>query len=351
VADESSLAEWGEPAARGNADAPSGSGPARAPRGAPGVRTVVLAAALVVVAAAAVAFALGAFRSGSPAVAPASTPPARATPAVRITPATVTAARGRTTPAGTPTHATAPRPGAPNPTVLAAAFQTRIVALCTTTTRSEEALGTPTQSDLAVRSARAVTTLEATVNQYAAVVPSAGEARTYRTYLAGLRSSLSQLRLIAAAAKAGDINRVKVLAAETTPAEAAGGVAASSGGFDCSAGSVQPAAADTLDAAAEELAHSAQVAIESYGTDNNGNYAGATPAILNSYESTIQISPGGSNAWLSSVRGTAVGYTVTATATNGDRFSIIRTTRGSIERSCTTAAGKTPTGCSATHTW
>src|ERR1019366_2118973 len=43
------------------------------------------------------------------------------------------------------------------------------------------------------------------------------------------------------------------------------------------------------DAAAKELAHSAQVAAETIATDNNGSYALLTPALLNTYEPTIQV--------------------------------------------------------------
>src|SRR3981081_72898 len=55
-----------------------------------------------------------------------------------------------------------------------------------------------------------------------------------------------------------------------------------------------------VDSAAKELAHSAQVAAESYATDNSGVYTGLSAAILNSYEAAIQTSnsPSG-NAWIS----------------------------------------------------
>src|SRR6202451_2445291 len=43
------------------------------------------------------------------------------------------------------------------------------------------------------------------------------------------------------------------------------------------------------DAAAKELAHSMQVAAESYSTDHNGSWAGMTPTLLNQYEATIQL--------------------------------------------------------------
>jgi len=106
-----------------------------------------------------------------------------------------------------------------------------------------------------------------------------------------------------------------------------------------------------IDAAAKEMAHTAQVAAETYGTDNNGNYGGMSPTSLAGYESTIQTSSGSGNAYLTVATGTANGYTVTATSTNLDTFSIVRNANGSITRSCATHAGNTVTGCPAANTW
>jgi len=101
------------------------------------------------------------------------------------------------------------------------------------------------------------------------------------------------------------------------------------------------------DAAAKELAHSAQVAAETIATDNGGSYASVTPTALNSYESTIQVGSGGNNAYIQNVNtalgalGTATGYTVTATSTTGDTYSIIRAANGTVARSCHNATGET----------
>ena len=68
------------------------------------------------------------------------------------------------------------------------------------------------------------------------------------------------------------------------------------------------------DAAAKELAHSAQVAAETIATDNGGSYALVTPALLNTYESTIQLNSGHNNAFIGNLGGvtnaTATTYTV-----------------------------------------
>jgi len=96
------------------------------------------------------------------------------------------------------------------------------------------------------------------------------------------------------------------------------------------------------DASAKELAHTGQVTIENYGIDHAGNYSGVTLTIMNQYEQTIQTAAGNGNAYLSAVSGTATGYTVTATATSGDSFSITRGATGSLSRSCTGPGGVTP---------
>src|SRR5579862_1921774 len=92
------------------------------------------------------------------------------------------------------------------------------------------------------------------------------------------------------------------------------------------------------DAAAKELAHSMQVATETYATDNSGSYAGLSLQILNQYEATIQTSSGNGNAYASAATGTGTGYTITATSTDGNTFSIIRT-GGATTRSCTPSTG------------
>jgi type IV pilus assembly protein PilA len=107
-----------------------------------------------------------------------------------------------------------------------------------------------------------------------------------------------------------------------------------------------------VDASAKELAHTAQVAAETYATDHNGSYAGLSATAMNGIEATIQVGAGNGNAYLVTGTGNAAdtsgnGYTVTATSANGDTFSISRSDAGAVTRACTTATGNTPTGCSA----
>ncbi len=81
---------------------------------------------------------------------------------------------------------------------------------------------------------------------------------------------------------------------------------------------------------AKENAHTAQVAIETYATDNNGSYAGATPAILAGIEPTI-------TGWQSRLAVTAAAgtYTVTVTVKSGTpTFSIARAASGAVTYPC-----------------
>ena len=94
------------------------------------------------------------------------------------------------------------------------------------------------------------------------------------------------------------------------------------------------------DAAAKELAHSEQIATETYATDNSGSYVGLTLAILNQYEPTIQIAQGNGNAYaLAPTNLSTTGYTVTAASASGaDTFSINRV-GGATTRTCTGTGG------------
>jgi type IV pilus assembly protein PilA len=91
------------------------------------------------------------------------------------------------------------------------------------------------------------------------------------------------------------------------------------------------------DASAKELVHDAQIAAETYATDHNGSYVGLTASLLATYDATIQIGSGNSNAYIAAngvSTATATGYKVTATSTDGDTFTITRS-NGPVTRSCT----------------
>ena len=80
-----------------------------------------------------------------------------------------------------------------------------------------------------------------------------------------------------------------------------------------------------------------------------------TPTLLNTYESTIQVgSATAGNAYIQNVNtvlgavGSTTGYTVTATSTTGDTYSIVRA-NGSVTRSCVDNPS-TNTAC-VNHSW
>jgi type IV pilus assembly protein PilA len=106
------------------------------------------------------------------------------------------------------------------------------------------------------------------------------------------------------------------------------------------------------DASAKEVAHSAQIAAETYATDHSGTYESLSPTKLHEYEGSIQTATGKSNAWLSVAEGKELnsGFVVTATSTNGDKFTITRTSTGVITRTCELKAGNNLGGCPA-GTW
>jgi type IV pilus assembly protein PilA len=94
------------------------------------------------------------------------------------------------------------------------------------------------------------------------------------------------------------------------------------------------------DSSAKELARTAQTTMETYATDHNGNYEGATAAVLNSYEKTIKLcgtkkASEVNEACLKETSGvTASGYTVTAESTTpGHEFSITHSESGNT-RTC-----------------
>jgi type IV pilus assembly protein PilA len=108
-----------------------------------------------------------------------------------------------------------------------------------------------------------------------------------------------------------------------------------------------------VDASAKELARTAQTTAETYATDHNGSYVSMTAGELNTIEPSIQIGAGNNNAYLDAITGvsgvSATGYTVTATSTNGDTFSI-KNAGGVVSRTCTTSAPNKG-GCPSSGTW
>ena len=99
------------------------------------------------------------------------------------------------------------------------------------------------------------------------------------------------------------------------------------------------------DANAKETAHSAQVAIETYATEHNGSYVGATPVNLKAIEPTLPPEPAAGKLGLEVKNATATGYEVIVTApTTGDTFTI-KNEGGTLTFPCTVPGkGGCPSG-------
>ena len=97
------------------------------------------------------------------------------------------------------------------------------------------------------------------------------------------------------------------------------------------------------DVQAKELVRNAETATESYASDHGGAYTNLSPAGVAAEEPTIATVASTRHAYLSAATGSENGYTLTATATNGDQLSIQRSAEGAITRSCHSPTLKT--GC------
>jgi type IV pilus assembly protein PilA len=98
------------------------------------------------------------------------------------------------------------------------------------------------------------------------------------------------------------------------------------------------------DAAAKTLAHTSEVAMETYATDHTGSYAGVSaPADVKAVEQSINITPGNTDAYLSSATGSATGYTVVAISEpTGDQFTVTNSS-GTVTRTCSGSGCSAPT--------
>jgi type IV pilus assembly protein PilA len=91
------------------------------------------------------------------------------------------------------------------------------------------------------------------------------------------------------------------------------------------------------DVQAKELVRNAESAAETFAEDHGGSYAEMTTAGLAAEDGTIATTASTQHAWLSSAKGSASEYTLTATATNKDVLTITRTADGSVSRTCHSA--------------
>lgn len=94
-----------------------------------------------------------------------------------------------------------------------------------------------------------------------------------------------------------------------------------------------------VDASAKELAHTAQLAAETYATQNDGTWTGMNPAALAAIEATIPTSSA-SDPFLSSVTNADnSGYTLTISDPDSNETFTIARLDGAITRTCTPAVG------------
>ena len=110
------------------------------------------------------------------------------------------------------------------------------------------------------------------------------------------------------------------------------------------------------DAQSKSMVRAAQTAIETWATDNNGVYTGATPAILKGIEETILVGGEGdaSDPNLTTVTVPAGGaeYTVTTDSpASNNTFSISRNAAGVVTYTCGPATENGNAGCPADETW
>jgi type IV pilus assembly protein PilA len=104
------------------------------------------------------------------------------------------------------------------------------------------------------------------------------------------------------------------------------------------------------DASAKSQARTMQTSMETYATDNNGDYTGATLTKLQAIEPSLNDTSSATPAAPSGLSTT--GYTVASTAAStGDKF-FVTLSSGSVTRSCTAGSGGgNPGGCPSGGTW
>jgi type IV pilus assembly protein PilA len=96
------------------------------------------------------------------------------------------------------------------------------------------------------------------------------------------------------------------------------------------------------DAKAKEYAHSTQVALETYSTDNAGKYTGAE---IGAEKNLNKIEPTLPTTGITLTTPATGGYTIDVESSNGNHFKIVRESSGVTKFECTTAgSGGCPTG-------
>jgi type IV pilus assembly protein PilA len=97
--------------------------------------------------------------------------------------------------------------------------------------------------------------------------------------------------------------------------------------------------AKAVDAPAKQLANTAQTAAYEIAAADEGKFENVTPAELRAAEPTIEIAAG-DGAYVSKATHGENEFSVTATATNGDEFTISRSATGAVTRTCASPISK-----------
>jgi len=98
------------------------------------------------------------------------------------------------------------------------------------------------------------------------------------------------------------------------------------------------------DAKAKEFAHSAQVATETYATENSGSYENLKPEILENIEPTLK----GAEKLEAEEVEEGAGYLITVESETGNKFSIERNGESETKLTCTTGGHA---GCPPNEEW
>jgi type IV pilus assembly protein PilA len=105
--------------------------------------------------------------------------------------------------------------------------------------------------------------------------------------------------------------------------------------------------AKAQDAEAKSAAKTVQTALETYATDNNGKYTGATPAALKTIEPTIVTTGTGGSA-IKTLTPSTSGYTIEIYSDSGGTFSIVRSSTGALTYPCNSSGSG---GCPSSGDW
>jgi type IV pilus assembly protein PilA len=106
------------------------------------------------------------------------------------------------------------------------------------------------------------------------------------------------------------------------------------------------------DAGAKEMAHTAQVAMEALGAENDGSYATASRPNLKAIEGSILTARGNPpKPYVSAATGTSTSWNLTVTAPTGNRFRIVKRSNGVMRYTCTVPAGQDRGGCPSGGRW